>query len=52
MNNEVKVRRSIKSLILNKKKGKMMSYEDIEEARPKRAAKEVIKGRGNVVGSV
>jgi hypothetical protein len=29
-----------------------MSYEDIEEARAKRAAKEVIKCKGNVVGSV
>ena len=25
----------------------MISYEDIEEARAKRAAKEVIKGKGN-----
>lgn len=49
MNNEVKVRRSIKSLILNKKKGKMMSYEDIEEARATRAAKEIAKGKGKRV---
>jgi len=44
MNNEAKVRRSTKSVILGK--AKVMSYEDIEEARAKRAAKEVIKGKG------
>lgn len=43
MNNEAKVRRSTKSVVLGK--AKVMSYEDIEEARAKRAAKEVIKGR-------
>jgi hypothetical protein len=44
MNNEAKVRRSTKSVVLGK--AKVMSYEDIEEARAKRAAKEVIKGKG------
>ncbi len=44
MNNEAKVRRSIKSIVLGK--AKVMSYEDIEEARAKRAAKEVMKGKG------
>ena len=40
INNEAKVRRSTKSVVLGK--AKVMSYEDIEEARAKRAAKEVI----------
>jgi hypothetical protein len=44
INNEAKVRRSTKSVVLGK--AKVMSYEDIEEARAKRAAKEVIKGKG------
>jgi len=44
MNNEAKVRRSTRSVVLGK--AKVMSYEDIEEARAKRAAKEVIKGKG------
>ena len=47
INNEVKVRRSIRAVVLEK--AKMMSYEDLEEARAKRAAKEkatVEKGRG------
>jgi len=46
MNNEAKVRRSTKSLVLGK--AKVMSYEDIEEARSKRAAKEqaaAVKGK-------
>lgn len=38
MNNEAKVRRSTKSVVVGK--AKVMSYEDIEEARAKRAAKE------------
>jgi hypothetical protein len=38
MNNEAKVRRSTKSVVI--RKAKVMSYEDIEEARAKRAAKE------------
>jgi hypothetical protein len=40
MNNEAKIRRSAKSAVLGK--AKVMSYEDIEEERAKRAAKEVI----------
>jgi hypothetical protein len=44
VNNEAKVRRSTKSVVLGK--AKVMSYKDIEEARAKRAAKEVIKGKG------
>jgi hypothetical protein len=38
INNEVRARRSTKSLILGK--AKVMSYEALEEAREKRAAKE------------
>ncbi len=38
INNEVKVRRSTRSVVLGK--AKVMSYEDLEEARAKRAAKE------------
>jgi hypothetical protein len=38
MNNEAKVRRSTKLVVLGK--AKMMSYEDLEEARAKRATKE------------
>jgi hypothetical protein len=47
INNEAKVRRSTKSLVLGK--AKVMSYEDLEEARAKRANKEVTekaKGKG------
>ena len=45
MNNEVKVRRSIKSVVLEK--AKIISYKNIEEARAKRAAKEeVAAGKG------
>jgi hypothetical protein len=32
--------------VLRKGKGKVMSYEDIEEARAKRAEKDAIKGKG------
>ena len=38
INNEAKVRRSTKSLVLGK--AKIMSYEDLEEARAKRVEKE------------
>ena len=38
INNEAKVRRSTRSVVLGK--AKVMSYEDLEEARAKRAAKE------------
>ena len=41
INNEAKVRRSTKSLILGK--AKVMNYEDLEEARAKRAEKEAAK---------
>jgi hypothetical protein len=46
INNEAKVRRSTKSVVLGKGKGKVMSYEDIVEARAKRAAKDAMKGKG------
>ena len=39
LNNEAKVRRSTKSILLGK--AKVMSYEDLEEARAKRIAKEM-----------
>jgi len=45
INNKAKVRRSTKSVILGK--AKVISYKDIEEVQAKRAAKEVIKGKGN-----
>lgn len=38
INNEAKLRRSTRSVVLGK--AKVMSYEDLEEARAKRAAKE------------
>jgi hypothetical protein len=41
INDEAKVRRSTKSLVLEK--AKVMSYEDLEEARAKRAEKEAAK---------
>jgi hypothetical protein len=41
INNEAKVRRSTKSLVLGK--AKVMSYEDLEKARAKRAEKEAAK---------
>ena len=41
MNKEAKVRRSTKSVVLGK--AKVMSYEDFEEARAKRAAKDAAK---------
>lgn len=41
VNNEVKARRSIKSQ--NLEKARVMSYESLEKARAKRAAKEVAK---------
>jgi len=47
INNEAKVRRSTKSLVLGK--AKVMSYEDLEEARAKRLVKEstqAAKGKG------
>jgi hypothetical protein len=44
MNNETKVRRSTRSIVL--KKAKVISFEDIKVARVARAMKEVIKGKG------
>ena len=44
INNEAKVRRWTKSVVLGK--AKVISYKDIEEARATRAAKEVVKGKG------
>jgi hypothetical protein len=41
INNEAKVRRSTKSLVLGK--AKVMSYEDLEEARAKRVVKDAAK---------
>jgi hypothetical protein len=41
MNNEAKIRRSTKSVVLGK--AKVMSYEDLEDARARRAAKEQVK---------
>jgi hypothetical protein len=52
INNKAKVRQSTKSVVLGKGEGKVISYEDIEEARIKRSAKDATKGKGNVVGSV
>jgi hypothetical protein len=44
LNNEAKVRRSTRSVVL--RKAKVMSYEDIEVAGAARAAKDAIKGKG------
>jgi hypothetical protein len=44
MNNEAKVRRLTRSVVLGT--AKVMSYEDIEEARLKRAAKDATRGQG------
>ncbi|KFY97081.1 hypothetical protein V500_02209 [Pseudogymnoascus sp. VKM F-4518 (FW-2643)] len=44
-NNEAKVRRSTRSVVLGKGKGKVMSFEDIEVARA-RAAKDAVKSKG------
>ena len=44
MNNKAKVRRSTGSAVLGK--AKVMSFEDIEGARAKRAAKDALKGKG------
>jgi hypothetical protein len=44
MNNEAKVRRSTRSVVVGK--AKVMSFEDIEIARAARVAKEVTKGKG------
>ncbi|TAQ91010.1 hypothetical protein B7494_g607 [Chlorociboria aeruginascens] len=44
INNEAKVRRSTRSLVLGK--AKVMSYEDITAARAKRAIRDATKGKG------
>ena len=44
INNEAKVRRSTRSVVLGK--AKVMSFEDMKAARIARATKEVIKGKG------
>jgi hypothetical protein len=44
INNEAKVRRLTKSIVLGK--AKVISFKDIEVARAARATKEVIKGKG------
>jgi hypothetical protein len=44
MNNEAKVRRSTRSVVVGK--AKVMSFEDIEVARAARTAKDVTKGKG------
>ena len=44
VDNEAKVRWSTKSLVLGK--AKVISYEDLEEARAKRAAKDAAKAKG------
>ena len=45
INNEARVRRSTKSVVLGT--AKVMSYEDLEKARANRAAKEQAKTKGN-----
>jgi hypothetical protein len=40
INNEAKARRTTQSVLLRKGKAKVMSYEDLKEARAKRAAKD------------
>ena len=44
VNDEGKVRQATKSIVLGK--AKVMSYEDLEEARAKRAAKDAVKAKG------
>ena len=46
INDEAKTRRSTRSVVLGKGRGKVMSFEDIEEARRKRAEKDATKGKG------
>ena len=46
MNNEAKVRRSTKAVVLGQGQGRVMSFEDIEAARAARAVKDAIKGKG------
>jgi hypothetical protein len=46
MNNEAKIRRSTKAVVLGQGQGRVMSFEDIEAARAARAVKDAIKGKG------
>jgi hypothetical protein len=46
INNEAKVRRLTKAVILGQRQGRVMSFEDIEAARVARAMKDAIKGKG------
>jgi hypothetical protein len=45
-NNEAKVRRLTKPVVLGKGKAKVMSFEDLEVARAARAVKDAIKSKG------
>jgi hypothetical protein len=46
MNNEAKVRRSTKVVVLGQGQGRVMSFEDIEAARAARAVKDALKSKG------
>jgi hypothetical protein len=46
VNNEGKARREAKSLVLGTGEARIMSYEDLEDARAKRAAKDAAKTKG------
>ena len=46
INNEAKVRRSIRSVVFGKREAKVISFEDAEVVQAARFAKEVIKGKG------
>jgi hypothetical protein len=46
INDEGKVRRATKSLVLGTGEARVMSYEDLEDARAKRAAKDAAKTKG------
>ena len=51
MNNEAKVRRSTKAVVLGQGQGRVMSFEDIEAARVARAVKDAIRGKGKLLKS-
>ena len=46
MNNEAKVRRSTKAVVLGQGQGRVMSFEDVEASRAARAVKDAIKSKG------
>jgi hypothetical protein len=46
INNETKIRRSTKAVVLGKGEAKVISYKDIKEARVTRTAKDTIKSKG------